>query len=376
MRVLILTMTCGEAHNAMARSLAAGFGKDDEVRIADIYGATGKEAYDRWYLFAVRHFPHTFTMIWNIGRNVSPEKRYRGLAMQGIRRAEETVRKEIESFRPDVVVCTHSQASNTVCWLKIHNKFQGKVYTILHDFSVCPYWEGSVLCDGVFTPHGIMHPSLIARGYREEQLLPLGFPVNPKFERDLPKEEARARLGLGDGFVVLSVNGGAGIGNTLGLVKMFKRAARGKNAVFLAVCGRNERARKRLERFVKKRKLGNVRVYGFVDNVETFMRASDFYFCRGGMGAVSEAMASGLPFAVREDAVAQEAENAVLLSGIGACYRMKRLGDARGIIEKNLADPREGERIRAAFSKVYVRGGVSNIVSYLKKNHENSDLYR
>ena len=304
MKILILTMTCGECHNAMARAILAGLPAEDEGKIVDIYGTDERARHkdERNYFFFTRYLPWLYEFVWDNSRRADPAKRYRGAAMSGIKKGAEHVEAAIAEFQPDAVVCTHSEASNIVCWLKIHNRFHGKVYTVMHDYVNCPWWEGSVLCDAVFTPHTISHRFLLDRGFREEQLVPTGFPAHRKFYGLPPKEELRVRMGIPqDAFAVLALSGGAGIGNLTGLVKALMKAdLHGRELAILAVCGRNERAKCKLEQLCEKRGWKNVRIFGFVDNVPELMRVSDLYFCRGGMGAFGEAMTSGVNIVVRE----------------------------------------------------------------------------
>lgn len=368
MKILIATMTCGEGHNAIARSLRDGFGEGHEVRIVDIYAHRGeKGGYEDTYLFFVHYFPRSYHLVWEIGRRLRADRRYRGLAMSGVKRGADEMARVLAEFRPDVVICTHNYASNLFCWLKIHNRCEAKIYSVFFDYINCPYWEGSVLCEAVFTPHEIVHPSLIGRGFREEQLLPFGFPVNPKYKSGPGKEEVRKSLGIPeDAFVALTLNGGAGLGNTTGLVKTLMKAdTGGKELVVLAVCGRNARAKRDLEALVAKNGWKNVRVYGFVDNVHEMMRASDLYFCRGGGGAVSEAMVSGVNFVVREGVTAQELENKKIFLGRGLCYGMDRVSDAKRILEKAIRDPQGEEEMRSRVRAFVHREGVDGIVGYI-----------
>ncbi len=334
-------MTCGEGHNAIARSIRDGFSAEDDVRILDIYAHLQKrDWYGKAYLFLVKHFPKSYTYFWNRLRKKNPERRYGRLVMGNTKNAIGEIERVLAEFQPDAVICTHNYASNAFCWLKIHNRFQGKLYSVFFDYVACPYWEGSVLCDGIFTPHEITHTELISRGFRKEQLLPFGFPVNPKFYEPISKRQARESLGIGeDEYVVLSVNGGFGVGKIASLIPHLKKAKTGgKKLRVLVVCGRNKRAYRKALKLVEKRGYEGVDVYGFVNNLPVMYSAADFVFLRGGGGSVSEALVKGVPFAVRERAVSQEKENGKLFAGYGVSYIMNRISDARTILEKQMND--------------------------------------
>lgn len=368
-------MTCGEGHNAIARSIRDGFGDGHEVKIVDAY-ENNRPGYDnKLYLNTVRYIPRLYDKFWHICRRFRANRRYRGFAMHGIKRGADAMARAVEEYRPDLVICTHNQVSNIFCWLKIHNRVRVPVYTIFFDYINCPLWEGSVLCDAVFTPNPVVHPALLERGFCEEQLICTGFPVHPKFGRAVSKEEARAKMGIAsDAFVVLSVNGGAGIGNTKGLVKAVMNAdAHGKEVIACIVCGRNEKAKRQIERMKAKRGWDRVRVFGFVENIPELMTASDLYFCRGGGGAVSEAMESGTNFVIREGVTAQERGNKAIFLAKKLCYGMKRVSDARRILEYSISHPEEEAAMHGRVKEFAVKGGVQNIVAYILRTHMPSE---
>ncbi len=338
MKILIVTMTCGEGHNAIARSIAEGFDARDEVKTVNLYAHLGKrDRLGKGYLLAAKYIPNLYSAIWDRLRKINPARRYRGAAMEGVRLALDEMERVAAAFAPDAVICTHPYASNVFCYLKIHNRYRGRIYSVLTDYVVCPYWQGSVLCDGVFTPHAKLHSQMLARGFREEQLLPFGLPVRGEFEYGVSKAAARAELGIAEQeFVVVSVNGGLGVGNVRGLIAHAATVdAQEKTVRLFVVCGRNERLRRRAEKFVCARGYENVTVLGFTQELSVLYAAADFVFCRGGSGAVTEAAKTGVSFAVRERAVTQERANAEFFKPYG-CYAMKRVKEARRILQEQL----------------------------------------
>lgn len=369
MKILILTMTCGECHNTMAQAIAAAISAPDECKICDIYGENERERRkdEKWYLLCLKWFSHIYERFWNHYRRRDPMRRYCGTADVGIKRGWKEVEQELVAYSPDVVICTHSAASNIVCRLKIHNRFQGKVYAVMHDFVNCPYWEGSVLCDAVFTPHELVNECLIGRGFRSEQLIPTGFPLRQEFETSLSKEKLREEFGVPqDAFVVLALNGGAGIGNMKGLVKALMRAdLKDKTFYVSVVCGHNEKAKRKLEKFCAKRGWKNIRIHGFVQDVPRYMKAADLYFCRGGMGSFCEAMASGVNVVVREHPMAQERCNRNILRARGLCEGLKHVSDATALTERFATDPQFGEDMRSRVAAFFIPNGVKNILDYI-----------
>ena len=97
MKILIVTMTCGEGHNAIARSIAEGFDARDEVKTVNLYAHLGKrDRLGKGYLLAAKYIPNLYSAIWDRLRKINPARRYRGAAMEGVRLAlDEMERVEI-----------------------------------------------------------------------------------------------------------------------------------------------------------------------------------------------------------------------------------------------------------------------------------------
>src|SRR5262249_15398285 len=152
-------------------------------------------------------------------------------------------------------------------------------------------------------------------------------------------------------FTVLVTSGGVGAGNMRELVVELARAY--PQQQFLVVTGKNAALREELQAL----DLGaNVRVYGFVDNMEELMAASDVIVTKAGPGTLMEALAMRRPVVVTQAVGMQERGNIdfVLNHELGAfCPTVDRIISAIGeLIEPvtyaataaRLADavPREG----------------------------------
>jgi 1,2-diacylglycerol 3-beta-galactosyltransferase len=145
----------------------------------------------------------------------------------------------------------------------------------------------------------------------------LGLPVDMRFRPPAQGERQalRRRLGLDESrFTVLVMGGAAGVG---GLPSQVRALAKEHHRwQVIAVCGRNERARRRLARI---RFATPTLVLGFVDNMPELMRACDLVVTKAGPGAIAEALATGLPLIVTSFLPGQEAPNIdfVVDSGVG-----------------------------------------------------------
>jgi len=140
----------------------------------------------------------------------------------------------------------------------------------------------------------------------EGKLLRSGFPVHPKFTAyTRSKQEARTALGIAvEPFTVLVTSGGVGAGNLRELVIELERAY--PEQQFLVVTGKNAALRQELQALG----LGaNVRIYGFVDNMEELMAASDVIVTKAGPGTLMEALVMRRPVIVTQAVGMQERGN-------------------------------------------------------------------
>jgi 1,2-diacylglycerol 3-beta-galactosyltransferase len=129
-------------------------------------------------------------------------------------------------------------------------------------------------------------------GIPEEQMQVIGQPVSVEFNRDPgDPQEIRSRLGWPiDRPVVLLMGGGEGVGKLEDLAREIDAA--GLPVTLVVVAGRNQELKQRLE---SQRWSIPVRIYGFVQSIPDFMRASTILLSKAGPGTLSEAACAGLP---------------------------------------------------------------------------------
>lgn len=150
-----------------------------------------------------------------------------------------------------------------------------------------------------------------------ERIQLLGLPVDLRFRPCAPGEKAmlRRRFGLlQDRLTILVSGGGEGSGRLLQHVRAL--AWREHPWQVIAVCGRNDKLRRRLARV---HFATPTAILGFVETMPELMRAADVVVSKAGPGAIGEALATGVPIIVTGYLPGQETENVtfVEMTGIG-----------------------------------------------------------
>jgi 1,2-diacylglycerol 3-beta-galactosyltransferase len=223
----------------------------------------------------------------------------------------------IQTHDPDVVLSVHPLL-NHVSYQAIQKSGRPRalmtVITDLIDFH--RGWTFS-RADLVVAPTELARKVAIRRRVPPDRVKLLGLPVDLRFRPPAPgeKKALRRRFGLDESrFTVLVMGGAAGAGSLLKQVRVLAWAPNQWQVV--AVCGRNDKLRRRLARL---RYATPTLIFGFVDYMPELMRACDVTVTKAGPGAIAEALATGLPVIITGFLPGQESPNVdfVVESGFG-----------------------------------------------------------
>lgn len=374
MKALILTMSCGECHNTVAKNIQNFLhNKNVESKIVNIYESNQKllDFNNKGYLTACKYFPHIYTYFWNKERNRNPNKRFTGLGYKSIKKILDYNIQVILNYSPDVIICTHNYASNIVSILKHQNKIKDiPTYAFLLDYVVHPYWEDSIYITAVFTPNKLTNEQLIKKGFNKNQIVETGFPTNPEFNSKISKFSARKMLNLNTkNFTVCVLAGGAGIGNNLKLVKQILKSNFKQDIQILVVCGKNEKMKNKIDKYITKFNLNNITNMGFVNNIKQIMCASDVVFSRGGCGTLSEALNLGIVPIISEKTQANETYNKQVLMQNNIAFSLKKITDAKLILNKIKQNSSILKEKQKNIAKFNVPNGLENAINYILKKY-------
>lgn len=324
-RVLILTVTAGNGHNACARAMAEELERaGTEVKIIDYLKVWASRrtvwTVDKGYGLAVAHALPLYNLSYRRLKRRPPEERFqRKFAQKIALEGAEGLLREVYAFRPDVIYCTHFYPAAALTDLRLILPVPPKVYITAFDFTMCPFWEGCIGVDYINLPSVDLEGEALHLGYRRGQLLFSGIPVAAKFSAAADRCAARRELGLD--------------GNAFTVMVMF----------------------------------GGVRVHsvGFTDRVELYMAASDAIVTKlGGTGA-TECINRGLPIiAAAKLLPRQEADNAVYLREKGAALLYRNERELREQLTALLTDESLRGRMLTA-QRAMAGGGVRELAAHI-----------
>ncbi len=326
MRVLILSVTAGEGHNSCAAALRQALeGRGHQVRVADLYRCCGVPRWftDRIYRTCAKEFRHTYS------RTYSRLER------------DETYRRELERrflpvwLYPKMEAWMQTQEADCVVAMHV---FAARVLTLLRqrgaipripilgvntDYCLHPYWEDCPGLDGLIIPTEEMIPELLDRTIPREIILPLGIPIREPERFRLTRAEARERLGLPEGKLVLLMGGSMGYGHIYSTAVALKRM--GIRTV--CVCGRN----RTLRAMLAPHRGDGLQVLGFTRRLPEYMAAADLAVTKPGGLSLTELAAAGVPPLLTRPIPGHEERNLRLWTRLGAAVSAEACGDGEEI---------------------------------------------
>ena len=219
----------------------------------------------------------------------------------------------IRDARPDVIVCTQMIPAAMVSALKSRRRLRAPAIGVLTDFGTHDFW----IQPGI-DRYCVAHESLTSQfGTRERDVTGTGVPLMPGFTNPVPQIEARRQLGLPEtGPIVLVLGGGLGLSVDSIAAQLL---AQPLNALLLIVPGQNRAAEANLAT-LQKQHPGRMRVSGWTERMDLYMRAADIIVGKPGGISVAEALACGRPLFATRSLGGQEGFNVNFLQrhGVGA----------------------------------------------------------
>jgi len=155
----------------------------------------------------------------------------------------------------------------------------------------------------------------------------------------------------------------AGVGS---ITEIVKRVLASGRAQVLAVCGRNEKASRSLQR-ARPPRGSALKVYGFVDDIASLMAAADLFVGKSGGLTTAECLAMGLPMIVYDPIPGQEERNCDFLLESGAGVKAHGPASLSYKLETLLADPARLQRMKQAARRAAHPRAAEEILRLIEK---------
>ena len=376
MKILITYAYAGIGHKKAAEAVRNALRefKSAQVRTVDVLDYTNRFfrfSYPRIYLFLINRA----ACLWGFFYYLL-DTRVVDIFLAPIRRFSHSVNSKrfirfLLDEKPDVVISTHFLPSEVISGLKRNGDFRGTLITIVTDFMPHSFWMAR---DSDYFVVAIekTKKDLLKRGIKEDRIKVLGIPCDPVFSISKGRERLIRDLGLEDGFFnLLVMGGGFGTGPVREIVdSVFRSGSPIYNKVqVIVICGKN----KRLFDELKERKdalRARLCVFGYMNNIDEFMEASDLIITKSGGLTVSEALSKKLPMIVIQPIPGQETRNCEILQAYGIAVRANNAREVLSRVEEFIKFPEKILGMKARINLLSYPGAARDIAKFVVSHED------
>jgi 1,2-diacylglycerol 3-beta-galactosyltransferase len=328
--ILFATIAAGGGHVAVARAMAEAiehhYPGRFELRISDYMKEVGvKKVADLDRLHKdIWRFMLRYPILARTSQRVMDAFPRTTVAIQRrlVRGFARAAADDLRRDPPQLIFSNHGLMTAGLAEAKRIGSLEVPVLSFANELvGICSYWADP-RADRIVVPSDEARRDLMRFGVPESKLsfVGFGYPVRRAFLNAPAKREARARLGLEDRFTCLSSSGGEGVGrNQREMVQTLLGSDVPLQVVVIA--GRNEQLKQELRTLETGKNA--LRIEGYVEDMATYLAASDVFVGKAGPASVYEAVVVGRPALVTGYAGLNEVGVARLVErrGLGRCVR-------------------------------------------------------
>lgn len=349
MKIVIAYVSAGTGHRRAAEAIYRYLRENCpglEVILTDTLEKTNfifSRIYSRGYAFLVNHA----LWLWHLAFYLTSFKALKQLTIVVNSFINRINARGFFDFlsreNPDLIISTHFLPSEIAAYLAKIHKIRSKLISVITDFGVHPFWviEGTGL---YVVASSYTKDELASKGVPRVMIRDSGIPIDLKFSKEYDRGALCKRSGLDPGkFTVLVSTGSYAIGKVEKLVCSLH-----KEAQLLVVTANN---RKLYSRLIK-RNYSQVKVFGFIDNIEELMAVSDIIITKPGGLTICESLSMGLMPVFVTAIPGQETENARVLSKNSIGINVKDVSLIKGIVLNFRDNPDELKIIKKEINKL------------------------
>jgi UDP-N-acetylglucosamine:LPS N-acetylglucosamine transferase len=332
MKVLILSASYGDGHNAAARSVRDGIlelkpGADAQVvDLFEVVDPTLNTWMKKGYQTVVRYAPAVWSLVFKFLDKPNLFRRQ----MKGLKKLREGLAELLERERPDVVVSTYPVYAHLIQQIFSTGRPFRLITVITDAISVCSAWY--LVESDLFVVADDGTAEVLKRaGVAADKVRALGFPVSPLFAQEKGRVREARRVAARPKVLYMVNTGKALTGRALSRLLAL-------NHVELTITtGRNEGLRSRLTR--KLREYGHrVRILGWTNQMPQLLMSHDLLIGKAGGAIVQEAIAAKCPMIIDQIIPGQEEGNAKLIEALGAGAVVNKEKDTADLVQEAFAE--------------------------------------
>ncbi len=367
-KVLLLSCSTGEGHNACAKAIAAYFAECGAVaEVADglmFVSRSFSRFLSKGHSLMYRRGPVLFQFGWGYSERHPQLFDRKSPIFKKLASGVELLYRAVTDGGYDTVISTHALTAVMLTEMLLRHPMNIKTAFVATDYTSYPCLHMTDL-QYYLIPHESLVPVYAAFGIPRERMVIGGIPLRRAFFTPMDKFAAKVTLGLDPRKRHLLVMGGSmGCGPMARIVKQVV-GNRTDDVELTVVCGNNRRLFRRLSK--RYRGVSGVHIAGYCETIPLYMAASDLYLTKPGGISVSEAATAGLPMVLVNAVAGCETYNLNHFLSIGGAVTVtaKNSRDSAGLCLTLLSDREALVRMEAALCAFPPSDGAALLMDVL-----------
>ena len=335
-KILLMYITLNSGHHRASLAIENALRQiSPSIEILNInaFGYTNpilEKVINRTYAEVIKTKPEVWEYLYD---NPKVLKSVQGLREVIHKYNSKRLKKLLEDFKPDAVVCTQAFPCGMIADYKRKLNLRLPLVGVLTDNAPHSYWIFRDV-DYYVTPSDISKERFVKNGVSAEKIKSYGIPIDLKFGKSHDRNTACKSIGLDPELPTVLIMGGS---QGLGPVKNIATILENIEIPFqlIVICGTNKRLKnnlsKRSARY-KKRML----VFGHVENVDEIMEMSSIIITKPGGLTTAEALSKDLPMIIAHPIPGQETKNTEFLLQQGVALKAEDNEDIAVLVQELL----------------------------------------
>ncbi len=332
-KILILTASFGDGHNAAARNLRDSIElitDDAKVEVLDLFESTYgtlNTLLKQTYQGLVRYAPTVWAGVFSVLDNPGLFRRQ----IDTMGKLRESLAAVLHDAEPDVVVSCYPVYAHIIQDIfRDYAERPFRFITVVTDsISVCSVWYRAP-SDLFVVANEPTADVLVEAGIPKHRLKALGFPVSPVFAQERPTPLAAPRHGARRKVLYVINTGKAKTGKSL------ERLLKVPDVDLTITVGRDASLKAKLSERLREHG-SRVHVYGWTNQMPRLLMSHHLVIAKAGGAMVQEAIAARCPMIVNQVIPGQEEGNARLIKKLGAGAVAEGSKEVRDLVEEAFA---------------------------------------
>ena len=348
-KILFLSVSAGAGHMRAAEALRLTAEKNlpgvvtQHLDVMQYVPSAMRKLYTDFYILLVNSYPALWGMLYQRSADADPDGPIHKFRRAVERLGTGDLRKAVNAFAPDAIVCTHFLPAEVLTHELRHGRLHIPVWVQVTDFDLHAMWVIPGMT-GFFAASEEIAFRMRANKIEPQRIHVTGIPVMPAFGDSHDRLECCQRFGLQPKRrTIMLMGGGAGVGRLDEVAGMLMQLEHDFQLIVLA--GRNEQALARL-RMLAVEHPERLFPFGFTTDVAPLMACADLLITKPGGLTISESLAVGIPMIVYAPIAGQEERNADYLLEQGAALKAIDMVSLEYRLNELLADTARLERMR------------------------------